>query len=37
MQCAEHLFEVRVTSWYDNEMSYVSQLVRTLKHMVELG
>ena len=37
MPCAEHLFEVRVTSWYDNEMSYVSQLVRTLKHMVELG
>ena len=37
MQCAEHLFEVRVTSWYDNEMSYVNQLVRTLKHMVALG
>ena len=37
MQCAPHLFEVRVTSWYDNEMSYVSQLVRTLKHMVSLG
>ena len=37
MKCADHLFEVRVTSWYDNEMSYVSQLVRTLKHMVSLG
>ena len=32
-QCGTHIFEVRVVSWYDNEMSYVSQLVRTLKHM----
>jgi glyceraldehyde 3-phosphate dehydrogenase len=37
MKTDDHLFEVRVTSWYDNEMSYVSQLVRTLKHMVSLG
>ena len=27
---------VKVVSWYDNEMSYVSQLVRTLKHFAEL-
>ncbi|MBE6036707.1 MAG: type I glyceraldehyde-3-phosphate dehydrogenase [Clostridiales bacterium] len=26
-------FLVRVVSWYDNEMSYVNQLVRTMKHM----
>jgi glyceraldehyde 3-phosphate dehydrogenase len=32
-QCGTHIFEVRVVSWYDNEMSYVSQLCRTLKHM----
>ena len=32
-QCGTHIFEVRVVSWYDNEMSYVSQLVRTLHHM----
>jgi glyceraldehyde 3-phosphate dehydrogenase len=27
---------VKVTSWYDNEMSYVSQLVRTVKHIAGL-
>ena len=27
---------VRTVSWYDNEMSYVSQLVRTVKHFAEL-
>ncbi len=27
---------VRVTSWYDNEMSYVSQLVRTLSYFASL-
>jgi glyceraldehyde 3-phosphate dehydrogenase len=35
-QCGTHIFEVRVVSWYDNEMSYVSQLCRTLKHLVTL-
>ena len=35
-QCGTHIFEVRVVAWYDNEMSYVSQLCRTLKHMVTL-
>ncbi|MCR5482754.1 MAG: type I glyceraldehyde-3-phosphate dehydrogenase [Clostridia bacterium] len=30
------VFEVRVVSWYDNESSYVAQLVRTLKHMGRL-
>jgi glyceraldehyde 3-phosphate dehydrogenase len=27
---------VKVVSWYDNEMSYVSQLVRTVKHFATL-
>ena len=27
---------VKVVSWYDNEMSYVSQLVRTVKHFAGL-
>jgi glyceraldehyde 3-phosphate dehydrogenase len=27
---------VKTVSWYDNEMSYVSQLVRTLKHFANL-
>src|SRR6478735_3196901 len=27
---------VKVTSWYDNEMSYVSQLVRTVNYMAQL-
>ena len=32
-QCGTHIFEVRVVSWYDNEMSYTSQLIRTLRHL----
>jgi len=27
---------VKTVSWYDNEMSYVSQLVRTVKHFAGL-
>ena len=27
---------IKVTSWYDNEMSYVSQLVRTVKYIADL-
>jgi len=30
-------YEVRIVAWYDNEMSYVNQLCRTLKYMVKLG
>ena len=29
--------EVQVVSWYDNENSYVSQMVRTIKYFAELG
>ncbi len=35
-QCGTQIYEVRVVSWYDNEMSYVSQLIRTLSHMGSL-
>ena len=28
--------QVQVVSWYDNENSYVSQMVRTIKHFAEL-
>ena len=27
---------VKVSSWYDNEMSYTAQMIRTLKHLGEL-
>lgn len=35
-QCGTHIFEVRIVAWYDNEMSYVSQLIRTLRYMGKL-
>lgn len=31
------VFQVHVVAWYDNEMSYVHQLVRTLRHMGKLN
>ena len=34
---ADDLFEVQVVSWYDNENSYTSQMVRTIKYFAELG
>lgn len=34
---AEDLFQVQVVSWYDNENSYTSQMVRTIKYFAELG
>ena len=33
----EGLYEVQVVSWYDNENSYTSQMVRTIKYFSELG
>ena len=33
---ADDLFEVQVVSWYDNENSYTSQMVRTIKFFAEL-
>ena len=35
-KCGTHIYEVRVVAWYDNEMSYVCQLIRTMKHMASL-
>ena len=32
-QCGTHIFEVRIVAWYDNEMSYTCQLIRTLKYL----
>ena len=36
-QIAEDLYQVQVVSWYDNENSYTSQMVRTIKYFAELG
>ena len=33
---AEDLYQVQVVSWYDNENSYTSQMVRTIKYFAEL-
>ena len=33
----EDLYKVQVVSWYDNENSYTSQMVRTIKYFAELG
>ena len=30
-------YEVQVVSWYDNENSYTSQMVRTIKYFAELA
>ena len=30
-------YQVMVVSWYDNENSYTSQMVRTIKYFSELG
>ena len=32
-RCGTNIYEVRIVAWYDNEMSYTCQLVRTLRHM----
>ena len=32
---AEGLYEVQVVAWYDNENSYTSQMVRTIKYFAE--
>jgi len=32
---ADGLYEVQVVSWYDNENSYTSQMVRTIKYFAE--
>ena len=37
MEIGNGLYEVQVVSWYDNENSYTSQMVRTIKYFAELG
>ena len=34
---AEGTYEVQVVAWYDNENSYTSQMVRTIKYFAELN
>ena len=34
---SDDMFEVQVVSWYDNENSYTSQMVRTIKYFAELN
>ncbi len=33
----DNTYQVQVVSWYDNENSYTSQMVRTIKYFAELG
>ena len=33
----DETYQVQVVSWYDNENSYTSQMVRTIKYFAELG
>ena len=35
-EIGDGLYEVQVVSWYDNENSYTSQMVRTIKHFSNL-
>ena len=35
-RCGTKIYEVRVVSWYDNEMSYTCQLIRTLRYMAKM-
>ena len=34
---SDDTYQVQVVSWYDNENSYTSQMVRTIKYFAELG
>ena len=34
---SDDMYQVQVVSWYDNENSYTSQMVRTIKYFAELG
>lgn len=36
-ELGDGLYQVQVVSWYDNENSYVSQMVRTIKYFSELA
>ena len=34
---SDDTYQVQVVSWYDNENSYTSQMVRTIKYFAELN
>lgn len=34
---ADDLYQVQAVAWYDNENSYTSQMVRTIKYFAEIG
>ena len=36
MPVADDLYQVQVVAWYDNENSYTSQMVRTIKYFAEI-
>jgi len=36
IKVSDNLYQVQVVSWYDNENSYTSQMVRTIKYFAEL-
>ena len=36
IKVSEGLYQVQVVAWYDNENSYTSQMVRTIKYFAEL-
>ena len=36
-EIGDGLYEVQTVAWYDNENSYTSQMVRTIKYFAELG
>ncbi len=35
-RCGTKIYEVRVVAWYDNEMGYTCQMIRTLKYMATM-
>jgi len=36
LKLADDLYQVQVVSWYDNENSYTSQMVRTIKYFANV-
>ena len=36
-EIGDGLYQVQVVAWYDNENSYTSQMVRTIKYFAELA
>lgn len=35
-RCGTKIYEVRVVAWYDNEMGYTCQMIRTMKYLANL-